>query len=134
MIRFIQIEIMTSPILKDAREKWQINQIKLQLISFFISHYLWIYFSQKYGHEILTNLPPWPLSKFFFIEKYGLSKPYLPMIWHMSEFSQFFFLDFLPKWWNLKIQDLLWKKKGQLYKQYMNIIFFKLNDIPFRVF
>ena len=31
----------------------------------------------------------------FCIEKYGLSKPYLPMIWYMSNFRSFF-LDLLP--------------------------------------
>ena len=33
MIRFIEIELMTSPILKDAREKLQINQIKFPPIT-----------------------------------------------------------------------------------------------------
>ena len=39
---------------------------------------------KKYGHSSLTYLPSKNLSKFFFGKKYGVNRPYLRMIWHMS--------------------------------------------------
>ena len=48
-------------------------------------------FEKKYGHSCLTYLPSKNLSKFFSWKKYGVNRPYLPMIWHMSKISQFFF-------------------------------------------
>ena len=42
------------------------------------------YWKKKYGHSSLTYLPSKNVSKFFFGKKYGVNRPYLRMIWHMS--------------------------------------------------
>ena len=41
-------------------------------------------FEKKFGPSCLTYLPSKNLSKFFFLKKYGVNRPYLPMIWRMS--------------------------------------------------